>query len=66
MVHKNLETGQKFDSNCKATAHCRDVDNQVIPSHGNPRMRRTLFDGDLFKYCLVKCQTFQQVSEKTF
>ena len=28
-------------------------------------MRRTLFDGYLFKYCSVKYQTFYQVSEKT-
>ena len=38
---------------------------QVILSHGNPQMRRTLFDGYLFKYCPIKCQTFYQVSEKT-
>ena len=38
---------------------------QVIPSHGNPQMRWTLFDGYLFKYCSVKYQTFHQVSEKT-
>ena len=38
---------------------------QVIPSHGNPQMRRTLFDGYLFKYCSVKYQNFHQVSEKT-
>ena len=28
-------------------------------------MRRTLFDGYLFKYCFAKCQTFHKVSEKT-
>ena len=39
---------------------------QVIPSHGNPQMGWTLFDGYLFKYCSVKHQTFHQVSEKTF
>ena len=38
---------------------------QVIPSHGNPQMKRTLFDGYLFKNCSVKYQTFHQVSEKT-
>ena len=38
---------------------------QVIQSHGNPQMRRTLFDSYLFKYCSVKYQTFHQVSEKT-
>ena len=38
---------------------------QVIPSDGNPQMRRALFDGYLFKYCSVKYQTFHQVSEKT-
>ena len=27
---------------------------QVIPSHGNPQMRWTLFDGYLFKYCSMK------------
>ena len=37
----------------------------VIPSHGNPQIRWTLFDGYLFKYCSVKYQTFHQVSEKT-
>ena len=26
----------------------------VIPSHGNPQMRRTLFGGYLFKYWSVK------------
>ena len=40
-------------------------DNQVIPSHGNPQMRWTLFGGYLFKYCSVKYQTFHQVSEKS-
>ena len=39
---------------------------QVIPSHRNPQMRRTLFDDYLFKYRSVKYQTFHQVSEKTF
>ena len=39
--------------------------NQVTPSHGNHQMRRTLFDGYLFKYCSAKYQTFHQVSEKT-
>ena len=43
----------------------RPSDHQVIPSHGNPQMRWTLFDGYLFKYCSVKYQTFHQVSEKT-
>ena len=43
----------------------RAVDYQVIPSQGNPQLRRTLFDGYLFKYCSVKYQTFHQVSEKT-
>ena len=38
---------------------------QVIPSHGNPWVRRTLFDGYLLKYCSVKYQTFHRVSEKT-
>ena len=38
---------------------------QVNPSHGNPQMRRTLFDDYLFKHCSVKYQTFHQVSEKT-
>ena len=38
---------------------------QVIPSRGKPQMRRTLFDGYLFKYCSVKYQTFHQVFEKT-
>ena len=38
---------------------------QVIPSHGNPQMRRTLLGGYLLKYCPVKHQTFHQVSEKT-
>ena len=38
---------------------------QVIPSHGNPQMRWTLFDCYLFKYCSVKYQTFHQVSEET-
>ena len=38
---------------------------QVIPSHGNPQMRWTLFDGYLFKYCSVKYQTFHQVSVNT-
>ena len=38
---------------------------QVIPSHGNPQMRRTLFGGYLFGYCSVKYQTFHQVSEQT-
>ena len=37
---------------------------QVIPSHGNPQVRRTFFDGFLFKYCSVKYETFHQVSEK--
>ena len=41
------------------------IGTQVIPSHKNPQMRRTLFDGYLFKYCSVKYQTFHQVSEKT-
>ena len=38
---------------------------QVIPSHGNPQMRQTLFDSYLFKYCSVKCQSFHRVFEKT-
>ena len=38
---------------------------QVIPIHENLHIRRTLFDGYLFKYCFVKYQTFHQVSEKT-
>ena len=38
---------------------------QVIPVHGNPHMRRTLFDGYLFKYCSIKYQIFYQASEKT-
>ena len=38
---------------------------QVIPSHGNPQMRRALFGGYLFKYCSVRYQTCHQVSEKT-
>ena len=38
--------------------------NQVISSHGNPQMRRTLFGGCLFKYSSVKYQNFHQVSGK--
>ena len=37
---------------------------QVIPGHGNPQKRRTIFGGYLFKYCCAKCQTFHQVCEK--
>ena len=37
----------------------------MIPSHGNPQMRWTLYDGYLFKYCSVKYHTFHKVSEKT-
>ena len=44
---------------------CYSFSTQVIPSHGNPQTRRTLFVGYLFKYCSVKYQTFDQVSEKT-
>ena len=42
-----------------------DAANQVIPGHGNPQMRRTLFDGCLFKFHSVTYQTFYQVFEKT-
>ena len=38
------------------------LNNQVIPSPGNPQMRWTLSGGYLFK---CKYQTFHQVSEKT-
>ena len=38
---------------------------QVIPNHGNPQMRRTLFDGYLFEYCSVKYHTFHQENEKS-
>ena len=41
------------------------ITNQVISSHGNPQMRRTVFEGYLFKYCSVKYKAFHQVSEKT-
>ena len=37
---------------------------QVIPGHGNPQERRTMFICYLFKYCCVKCQTFHRVCEK--
>ena len=37
---------------------------QVIPGHGNPQKRWTMFGGYLFKYCCVKYQTFHQVCEK--
>ena len=51
---------------CKSYAGTKLLNNcQVIPSHGNPQIRQTLFDGYLFKYCSVKYQTFHQVSEKT-
>ena len=30
------------------------LNNQVIQSHGNPQVRRTLLGGYLFKYCSVK------------
>ena len=37
---------------------------QVIPGHGNPQKRWTMFGGYLFKYCCVKYHTFYQVCEK--
>ena len=37
---------------------------QVIPGHGTPQKRRTMFSGYLFKCCCVKYQTFHQVCEK--
>ena len=59
-------TGIKDVVKCKDSMASSTSKYQVIPSHGNPPMRRTLFLGYLFKYCSVKHQTFQQVSEKTF
>ena len=37
---------------------------QVIPGHGNPQKRRTMFGGYLFIYCCVKYHTFHQICEK--
>ena len=37
---------------------------QVIPGHGNPQKRGTMFGGYLFKYYCVKYQNFHQVCEK--
>ena len=45
--------------------YCTVHPHQVIPSHGNPQMRQTLFDGYFFEYCSIKYQTFHQVSENT-
>ena len=37
---------------------------QLIPDHGIPQKRRTMFGGYLFKYYSVKYQTFHPVCEK--
>ena len=38
---------------------------QVIPGHGNPQKRRTMFIGYLVKYCSLNYQKFHQVFENT-
>ena len=38
---------------------------QVIPGHGNPQKRRTIFIRYLFKYCSLNFQKFHQVFKNT-
>ena len=38
---------------------------QMVPGHGNPQERRTMFIGYLFKYCSLNYQEFHQVFENT-
>ena len=49
---------------CSGTEFVNPQNSQVIPGHGNPQKRRTIFGGYLFKYCRVKYQTFHAVCEK--